>query len=389
MVEAAVVVTNTIKLVSLSMVLFATVSQHAMAAVLPEERIDIMYATYEGDNQDIVAPAILVRKNFAAKVSIQGHYLVDLVSGASIDVRTLASPYKEERTEISLGMDYLRDRTIMGLSYIDSSENDYESETISFNISQEFFGDLSTLALGYSQGDDLITAPACDGFGQEEKQSKRFRASFTQILTRSWITTVNFESIIDEGYLNNAYLDCFSGVRTVSENRPENNPNTRNSDALSIRSLYYLPYRASIRLEYRIYEDSWGIKANNYELRYIHPFNERLFIELKYRAYTQDPSKFYADLFDETNENQIFVTRDKELSDFSNQTAGIKVSYDATNLSKKFLPFFDKSILNFNWDRMQFDYNNFRDRTQGGVPGEEPLFNFDADLIRFSVSLWY
>ena len=104
----------------------------------------------------IDGPSILVRKSIADTVSVSANYYVDNVSAASIDVVTTASPYTEERTETSVGIDYLYDKTIMSLSYTTSSENDYEANTAFFAVSQDFFGDLTTLSLGYGVGWDTV-----------------------------------------------------------------------------------------------------------------------------------------------------------------------------------------------------------------------------------------
>jgi hypothetical protein len=38
---------------------------------------------------------------------------------------------------------------------------------------------------------------------------------------------------------------------------------------------------------------------------------------------------------------------------------------------------------------MYFDYADFRDVVTGGPVGEEPLFNFSADVFQLYVSFWY
>ena len=67
----------------------------AGAGVLPEERADLLYHVYDGGGVQIDGPSLLVRKNFLEKISVVGNYYMDMVSSASIDVVTTASPYKE------------------------------------------------------------------------------------------------------------------------------------------------------------------------------------------------------------------------------------------------------------------------------------------------------
>src|SRR5690606_32752398 len=112
--------------------------------------------SYDGGGVTIEGPSLLVRKQFAQKFSASANYYVDKVNSASIDVITTASPYREERTQYSLGLDYLHDRWMMNIGFTSSEENDYSAETFSFGISQDLFGDLTTVSLGYSLGNDVV-----------------------------------------------------------------------------------------------------------------------------------------------------------------------------------------------------------------------------------------
>ena len=371
------------------------------ADVLPDERIDIMYHSYEGGGTQIDGPAILVRKNLGNSVSISGQYYVDSISGASIDVvaargadvESGASPYAEERKQKDLGLVYLHDRTTFNLGYSTSKENDFDSTTYSFSVSQTFFGDLTTVSLNTSFGDDIISRNDRPEFDERDAERRRYSVNISQILTKNLIAALSVESAVDEGYLQNPYRtirycadsdgdnDVCTGSALSAE---EKYPNTHNSDAVGVRAIYYLPHRATIRADYRQFSDSWGIEASNYEVRYTHPYKEWLF-ELKYRAYEQTEADFYSDLFPYAN-SQNFMGRDKELSPLTTTTFGLGVTYQ---LPAGFVPWFDKSTVNLYWDRIQFDYEDFRNVLVGGTPGQEPLYNFDADVIRLYWSFWY
>ncbi len=372
----------------LTLLACAALANNSLAAVLPEDRADILYHSFDGGGVTVDGPSVLVRKEVADTVSVYGNYYVDMVSSASIDVKATASPYSEERTETSVGIDYLHDKTIMSLSYTNSDEDDYQAETVGFGISQDFFGDLTTLSMGFSLGSDTVKQNNNPDF-EDEADHRRYSLGLSQILTRNLVANLSVETVVDEGYLNNPYRQ----VRYLNPAVPlgysyeqELYPRTRNSDAAAVRALYYLPYRAALRFEYRTYSDSWGIEADAAELRYTHPLEDRWLLELKYRFYDQSQADFYNDLFG-FSEATTFRARDKELSSFSTQTFGIGVSYE---LRAGVLSMFDKSTVNLYWDHMQFDYDNFRDVTATGfAPGEEPTYSFDADVIRFFLSFWY
>src|SRR5690606_41060647 len=83
--------------------LLLLVSGSVLPGVLPEDRADILYHLYDGGGVQIDGPSVLVRKQVGKNVSVVGNYYVDMVSSASIDVVTTASPYAEERKQYSLG----------------------------------------------------------------------------------------------------------------------------------------------------------------------------------------------------------------------------------------------------------------------------------------------
>src|SRR5690606_13322454 len=121
-----------------------------------------------------------------------------------IDVVTTASPYTEERKQFSLGMDYLHRNTTMSVGYTSSVESDFDATTWNFSVSQDMFGDLTTLTLSYALGDDTVGRSDDASFSRDNTR-QHYGVGLTQILTRNLITTLNFETITDEGYLNNPY----------------------------------------------------------------------------------------------------------------------------------------------------------------------------------------
>ena len=125
--EADVVVTK-FRLALLCILAMLGLPSHA--AVLDDDRVDVIYQNYEGGGVEVDAPTILVRKRIGNSFAVSAGYLVDKVSGASIDVEVGASAYEEERKEYSAGFEYLKDKAKLGIHYANSKENDYEAESI-------------------------------------------------------------------------------------------------------------------------------------------------------------------------------------------------------------------------------------------------------------------
>jgi hypothetical protein len=362
------------------------ISGAGVPGVLPEDRSDILYHLYDGGGVEIDGPSVLVRKQVAKNVSVVGNYYVDMVSSASIDVVTTASPYTEERKQYSLGVDYLHGDTTMTLGYTSSAESDFDATTYNFAVSQDMFGDLTTLTLSYALGDDTVGRSDDDGFSRDNSR-QQYGLGLTQVLTRDLIATLNFETITDEGFLNNPYRSvryADSGGALGYSFEPELYPHTRTSNAIGLRARYYLPYRAALQAEYRWFTDTWDIDAHTAALSYVHPMEPWTFT-IKYRWHDQTGAHFFGDLFPRS-EATNFRGRDKELSPLTSQTLKLAASYEILSDGWKFI---DRGTVNFSIDRLNVDYHAFRDLTTAAPPGEEPLYSLDADILQLYISFWY
>ncbi|MBV1878687.1 MAG: DUF3570 domain-containing protein [Pseudomonadales bacterium] len=396
--EAAVVATKPIKnqpaihtlasKVVLTLVFILMIlAEPGLAKVLPEDRVDVLYHSYSGGGITINGPSILVRKAYKDKISIWGNYYADMISGASIDVQANASKYTETRTEFSLGADYLVDRTLLGIGFTRSTEDDYDANTINASVSQDFFGDLTTLSFGYAYGDDEVRRNGDDEFS-DQATHQSYHIEISQILSKNWVFNLSYEAIADEGFLNNPYRSIRFLDDSVAQGfsyQTEIYPRTRTSDAVAARTMYYLPYRAALRGEYRNYSDSWGIKAQNIEISYTHPWRERWVFDFNFRIYDQTSADFYADIFPFQNA-QNFLARDKELASYDNISVGLGISYQ---FNKQPFLIFSSGTINLNIDYLQFQYEDFSNVLKGQALGSEPLYELDVVVTRAFISLFF
>jgi len=367
--------------------LCACLTLPSLAAILPEDRADVMYHDYDGGGLQVDGPSILVRKGFKEKVSVWSNYYVDMISSASVDVVATASPYKEKRTEISGGVDYLHGKTLMGMSYTNSNEDDYIGNTARVSVSQDFFGDLTTLSISYARGWDKVMRNGDDDF-QEHTDRQTYGVDLSQVVTPNMVVNLSYASITEDGYLHNPYrsaryLDASAPKGYAYE--AEVSPGTRTSSATALRGMYYLPYRASVQAEYRYYTDTWNVDAWYVGLGYVQPLQNGFTVEFRYRYYSQNAADFYSDLYSGPD-SQNFLSRDKELSTFTSHSIGVGVNYD---FSPKMLPLFKRGQVSLFADFLYFNYDDFRDVLKGGAPGEEPLYSFESTVLRAYVSFWY
>jgi hypothetical protein len=358
----------------------------AFAGVLPEDRSDLLYHSYVGGGVEISGPSILVRKSIGSNISLSANYYVDMISSASIDVITTASPYTEERTQYSVGADFLRGNTTLSAGFTSSEESDFDATTYNLSVSQDMFGDMTTLTMSYAYGDDTVRRSDDPTFFRDNTR-QHYGIGLTQILTRNLITALNFETITDEGFLNNPYrsvryLDPGSAIGYSYE--AELYPTTRTTTAVGIRAKYYLPYRAALEAQYRFFTDTWNIDANTISIAYIHPWKEFIFTA-KYRWHDQTGAHFFRDIFPRS-EATNFRGRDKELSPLTSQTVKFAVAYE---LFSNGFGFIDKGTVNFSYDHLLIDYDEFRNVSTSAVLGEEPLYELTANIFQVFFSFWY
>jgi len=362
----------------------------AHAGVLPDDRADALYHFYDGGGVVIDGPSVLVRKKVGTSFSVVGNYYVDMISSASIDVVTQASPYEEERTQWSLGVDYLRGNTTMRAGYTTSEESDFDAETVSFSVSQDMFGDLTTLTLSYALGDDLVRRSDDPTF-EQPLDRQIYGVGVTQILTKNLISSLNVETITEEGFLNNPYRS----VRYFDPNaasgysyEPEVYPNTRTSNAIGLRMRYFLPYRAAVEGEYRFFTDTWDIEGHTGAISYIHPWRNFTFTG-KFRYHTQTGAHFFKDLFPRAMATN-FRGRDKELSPLTSYTVKLQAAWEfLSDDGTATWGFIKRAKVTASANFLHVDYDEFTDLTAQQPIGSEPLYQLDANIFQIYVSLFY
>ena len=188
---------------------------------------------------------------------------------------------------------------------MNSDESDYMAKTMFAGVSHDMFGDLTTISFGYKNGkNDVFRNVKIDGVKRErprrspKRWSRRASASaVSQIITKNLVLSGQYEVITDEGFLRSPYrsvrffIDPFEPGPAARDY-----PNTRSSNAASVRAKYFLPYRAAIDAMYRFYTDTWGVIGHTGELGYVHPLDTALggnwIFEGRVRYYTQDSRGF-------------------------------------------------------------------------------------------------
>jgi hypothetical protein len=338
----------------------------AEAATLPEDQAEALVHVYQGGGVTASGPALLVRKSMADKVSLSGSVYVDMVSNASIDVVTTASPFRETRTQVDVGMDYAVRDSIITLGLANSSEPDYKASTASLDVSQEVFGGMTTVSLGFTRGADKVLKHGDPLFSDTAKHWQ-YRLGATQILTPRWLMSANVEAISDDGFLGSPYRVA----RVFGAAVPERNPRTRSSRAIKLRSITDVgseSTRAAVRAEYRYFWDNWDIRAHTAEAGYSRYVQAGWLAEGFTRFYTQRHALFYSD--NATTET-TYVSRNRQLSSFHSVALGLKLSREFTRVKGQYTV-----KAHVDYERVAYRFSDFTDLRTGSP------YSYDANVLR-------
>jgi len=369
----------------------------ALGGVLPEDRADVMYHNYSGGDITVQGPSVLVQKRVGDSLAFTAGYYEDMISSASIDVKLSASPYHETRRQQNVGVQYLHGKTTYSMGYIHSKEPDYIANTTYYSISQDMFGDLTTVTLGYRRAWDQIFRDIKQPDGEivndptfhQRADHRGYSLGISQILTRNLIANFNYDLLTDQGYLANPYRKIrylSPGVGEGFTLADQVYPNTRTSNAAGIEMKYYLPWRAALTGQYRFFRDTWGVVAHTVGVDYTWPWRQWIF-DGTVRWYTQTHADFYSDLFPYAN-YQNFMARDRELASFTDWTVGAGASYQ---FNVPGAPWINRSTANVRYDHLLIDYKDFRNALLANEygAGNEPLYKLNANIFQIFVSIWF
>lgn len=342
----------------------------ARAVDLPANNAEALVHVFDGGGVRASGPALLVRRSVADKLAVTGSYYVDMVSNASIDVVTTASPFKETRNEFGLGLDYVHRDALVTLSTSGSSEPDYTSRSVNLDVAQDFFGGMSTLSLGFSRGSDKVGRRYDPQFS-DIAQNWKYRLGATQILSPRWLMSANMEVVADNGFLGSPYRVA----RVFGAAVPERNPRTRTSRALKLHVAGAVGSASAVNASYRYFWDTWAIKAHTFELGASHRFGDQWLADASLRFNSQQGALFYSD---NAPVETLYVSRNRQLSDFDSLGLGAKLAYTLKKVPGRY-----EVKLNGAYELVNFKFNNFTDVRSGD------LYEFRANVFQIFVSSNY
>jgi Protein of unknown function (DUF3570) len=342
--------------------------------VLKEWQFESALAYYHEDGRiQAVEPVVSANKDYGDGGSIGLNFTFDALSGSSPNgalpshaPQTFASPsaksflsakhlyttapgslpvdpnYSDAR--VAIGADWtlpLTRLSRLSLGGKVSFEDDFYSGSVNVAVAHDFNDKNTTVSFGVNDESDIIqpignTPAPLSNYSAFEKEGNKSKngvgalLGVTQVMTRTWLTELNFSVDRFSGYLNDPYklvsvLDAGGNTTGYEyENRPDSR--TRRSVYLENRVGWN---RASAALSLRYMTDTWGIHSDTAQVhfRWWSPTREQ-YVEPTVRWYKQSAADFFqpwlssADIADTK-----YISADSRLAAFHALTYGLKYGF--------------------------------------------------------------
>lgn len=244
------------------------------------------------DGLTVISPQVTARGSVRT-IEMQAGWDADVISGASVDVRTSASPrgYTEVRQGLTLGTAWRPEAgTAIAFRYTPSWEPDYESQTFSVSATDEWMGHRLTTEIGVRGSFDRV------GRVGSARETWRALDGGSLDLGLGWVfgpRTVGhlrFETQLARGFQASPYRFA----RVAGFGVPEQVPDARTRFALAAGLRHALGRRWFAAASVRFYDDTWNVASHSEELdiSWAAP-RDRFVVGAAARFYGQSAASFY------------------------------------------------------------------------------------------------
>lgn len=310
----------------------------AMAQAAHPVRTVIKVNAYsDNDHNTVITPITSVEGDIGERVTLHAHAAYDIMSCASVDVVTAASPkgyFQEVRQEYEGGASVRLGLTTLSGSGTYSHENDYSSFTVGLGAATELFERNTTLTFGYGYTGSSVGRSGDPNFNKS-LGSHTLTASVSQLLTKHLIAQAGWFFNYSHGYQESPYraVSLVSGVFTT-----ESAPVDRYRQSIVARLRGALSTKWFLGGDYRLYFDTWGMTGHTLQAMLTHTPVPWFEWRLRARFYAQTGTDFYEETYDTLRR---YMTADRELGPFIGVTGGLKLGFNITALPERVALSFD------------------------------------------------
>ncbi len=278
----------------------------------------------------VLYPSINYTKNIDSKTSVNGSYLVDAISSATmkmlfkVDGITSATTTKngggdntpdELRHQFNLGITRDISGATLSANGMYSTEHDYSSKTFAANLILPFAKKNTIFQLGYAGNWDKVFPQTRTW--TRERNTTTLNLGVTQILSKNIISQLDFSFINMTGYM----LDGYQVVRIIDNGVLRTlepiEPDVRIRKAAGLRVNFGITKLSTVLLGYRYYWDTWDITSHTFDVEYKTHVTDYTNISLGFRQYLQTKAYFFKPEY--TTVESLMTVDGKLNSGYTNQ----------------------------------------------------------------------
>ncbi len=270
------------------------------------------------DHVQVISPTVSGSVDMG-KTTVSSVVSMDLISAASVDLVTAASPkgYSETRTQVDAGGRYaFGDGQNLDAGYHLSYEPDFLTHSVRLGGTRDVLARQVSLGVNYGYSHSEIGRTHDTAFSRQ-RQTHDAELSFTRVLSPTVAADLAYGASFVDGFQANAYRYVRlyapnSGTHETSV--VEQTPNTRFRHTLTARIRSRLAPSLFGHADYRFYGDSWGMLAHTLTVRAAWSLGSDVWtLSAEARGHFQNAANFYRSRYVTFPSAPDFRTADKEL----------------------------------------------------------------------------
>ncbi len=234
---------------------------------LADHRAESWLAVYVDDDRlTVISPQLNVLADVHDDLAVMASYDVDVISAATIDVTTAASPrgYKERRHSVGVGALWrLGSNITASLRYLPSWEPDYQSQSMAVGVSKEFANRRLTLSTDVRLNFDQVGRSGDSSELWHSVTTTSVGGNASIVINPRTVGHLAYELQVRRGYQASPYryvtIRWDDGSSAIV---PEVVPDSRDRHALAIGLRHALLDSWYLSAQYRLYLDTWGILSH-------------------------------------------------------------------------------------------------------------------------------
>ena len=322
------------------------------------------------EEMDVVSSVIVVKNRINADWTLRSEVGFDGISSASVDNidDAVSSASRDDLRAFSTvtGSRAIGNHTLT-LTGGFSTEYDYQSFSAGGGWSTSFNGSNSSLATSFRVYSDTVEMYDIEGVsqGEEDRSTVDFSVGFSQVLGRRTLLSLELFACQQDGFLSAPFQEVIlapSSAFSEGERVAERLPDRRARFAAGLSLNHSFSKRAVQRVQYRFYDDDWGIRAQtvSLETHFRLPATRGSWVYPILRWHSQTAADYYGAPRTSSSDD-AFYSADPDLSGFDSFKYGVgwTVNFDAKQGWKRRLRSFDTRLTQYSREAPGDEFDSF------------------------------